>query len=84
MMRYELNDSEWTAIKPMLPNKARGVRRVNDRRVLRAEPRRAVLQQDQAVSACRYRHDKLAASYLAFIKLEFGCALMSPRPSKID
>jgi transposase len=25
---------EWTPIKPMLPNKMRGVRRVNDRRVL--------------------------------------------------
>jgi hypothetical protein len=25
---------EWTAIKPMLPNKMRGIRRVNDRRVL--------------------------------------------------
>jgi transposase len=34
IMRYELNDFEWTAIKPMLPNKPRGVRRVNDRRVL--------------------------------------------------
>jgi transposase len=33
-MRYELNDFEWTAIKPMLPNKPRGVRRVSDRRVL--------------------------------------------------
>ncbi len=33
-MRYELNDFEWTAIKPMLPNKPRGVRRANDRRVL--------------------------------------------------
>jgi hypothetical protein len=33
-MRYELSDYEWTAIKPMLPNKPRGVRRVNDRRVL--------------------------------------------------
>jgi transposase len=29
-MRYELSDYEWTAIKPMLPNKPRGVRRVND------------------------------------------------------
>jgi transposase len=29
-MRYELGDNEWTAIKPMLPNKPRGVRRVND------------------------------------------------------
>jgi transposase len=33
-MRYELSDYELTAIKPMLPNKPRGVRRVNDRRVL--------------------------------------------------
>jgi len=33
-MRYELSDYEWTAIKPMLPNKPRGVRRVNDRHVL--------------------------------------------------
>ena len=33
-MRYELTDDEWTAIKPMLPNTARGVPRVNDRRVL--------------------------------------------------
>jgi transposase len=32
-MRYELSDYEWIAIKPMLPNKPRGVRRVNDRRV---------------------------------------------------
>jgi transposase len=33
-MRYELADDEWIAIKPMLPNKPRGVPRVNDRRVL--------------------------------------------------
>lgn len=33
-MRYELTDYEWFAIKPMLPNKSRGVPRVNDRRVL--------------------------------------------------
>jgi transposase len=33
-MRYELTDGEWAAIKPMLPNKPRGVPRVNDRRVL--------------------------------------------------
>jgi transposase len=34
IMRYELADYEWTAIRPMLPNKPRGVPRVNDRRVL--------------------------------------------------
>ena len=33
-MRYELTDNEWSAIKPMLPNKPRGAPRVNDRRVL--------------------------------------------------
>jgi hypothetical protein len=34
IMRYELADYEWAAIKLMLPNKPRGVPRVNDRRVL--------------------------------------------------
>ena len=33
-MRYEPTDYEWAAIKPFLPNKPRGVPRVNDRRVL--------------------------------------------------
>jgi transposase len=30
-MRYEPSDFKWAAIRPMLPNKSRGVRRVNDR-----------------------------------------------------
>ena len=34
IVRYELSYFEWAAIKPLLPNKSRGVRRVNDRRVL--------------------------------------------------
>ena len=33
-MRYELTNFEWAAIRPFLPNKPRGVPRVNDRRVL--------------------------------------------------
>jgi transposase len=33
-MRYELTDHEWAAIKPFLPNKPRGIPRVNDRRIL--------------------------------------------------
>jgi transposase len=33
-MRYELSDEEWTASRPMLPNKPRGVPRVNGRRVV--------------------------------------------------
>jgi transposase len=33
-MRYELTDHEWAVIRLMLPNKPRGVPRVDDRRVL--------------------------------------------------
>ena len=33
-MRYELSDGEWATIRPMLPNKARGVPRVDDRACL--------------------------------------------------
>ena len=33
-MRYELTDHDWTAIKPFLLNKPRGVPCVIDRRVL--------------------------------------------------
>jgi hypothetical protein len=31
-MRYELSDGGWATIRPMLPNKACGVSRVDDRR----------------------------------------------------
>src|SRR5664280_44490 len=33
-MRYELSNYEWGVINPMLPNKPRGVPRVDDRRIL--------------------------------------------------
>jgi len=33
-MRYELSTNEWSVIAPMLPNKPRGVPRVDNRRVL--------------------------------------------------
>ncbi len=33
MSRYDLTDFEWRVIEPLLPNKPRGVPRVDDRRV---------------------------------------------------
>ena len=39
-MLYELTDVEWATIRPFLPNKPRGIPRVDDRRV-------------QAMSPCR-------------------------------
>jgi len=64
-MRYELTDFEWATIRSFLPNEPRGIPRVDDRRVLNgvflalapylygAQLDRTVLQQDQAMSACR-------------------------------
>jgi transposase len=59
IMWSELTGFEWAAIRSFLPNKPRGIPRVN----------RTVLQQGQAMSACRDPIHKLAANYLAFIKL---------------
>ena len=34
MARYDLSETEWRLIAPLLPNKPRGVARVDDRRVV--------------------------------------------------
>ena len=34
MARFDLSDAEWSVVAPLLPNKPRGVPRVDDRRVL--------------------------------------------------
>lgn len=34
MALFDLTDFEWSVIRPLLPNKSRGVARVDDRRVL--------------------------------------------------
>ena len=34
MARFDLSDREWAVIRPLLPNKPRGVARVDDRRVI--------------------------------------------------
>jgi transposase len=77
-MGYELADFEWTAIRPFLPNKPRGVPKVNDRRVLNGifwiylyRARNLVERFFNRIKQCRLivtRYDKLAANYLAFIK----------------
>ena len=38
MASFDLNDVEWQLIEPLLPNKPRGVARVDDRRVLNGKP----------------------------------------------
>jgi hypothetical protein len=72
IMRYEPTDFEWAAIRSFLPTKPRGIPRVDDRRVLNG----IFWQFDRCffnkIKRCRRvatRHDKLAANYLAFIKL---------------
>jgi transposase len=34
MARYDLSEAEWRLIEPLLPNKSRGVARVDDRRII--------------------------------------------------
>lgn len=37
--RFDLTDFEWSLIEPLLPQKSRGVARVDDRRVINAIPK---------------------------------------------
>ena len=83
-MRYELSDHEWSAIKPMLPNKPRGVARVNDRRVLNGI---ILLQTSRpAVSiicTATWSNGSIWPSSNSH-QYGCGCALMSPRPSSAE
>jgi transposase len=40
MRRHELSDEEWAVIEPLLPNNSRGIKRVDDRRVINGILRR--------------------------------------------
>jgi transposase len=87
-MRYELTDHEWTAIKPMLPSKPRGVPRVNDRRVLNGifwvlrsgAPWRDLPDEFGPYTTCynRFVRWRQASLHLS----GYGCASMSPRPRR--
>jgi transposase len=80
-MRCEFADQEWIAIKPMPPNKPRGIPRVNDRRVLNGifwvlrsgAPWRDLLETFGPYTTCynRFvtRYDRHAGNDLAFVQL---------------
>jgi hypothetical protein len=61
-MRHELTDYEWAATRPTLPNKARGVPRLNDRRVLNG-----IFWMLRSGAPWRDLPD-LAANHLAFVQ----------------
>ena len=65
-MRYELTDFEWTAISPFLPNKSRGVPRVNDRRVLNASSGYCVQAHRGAI--CRRALGPYTTCYNRFVR----------------
>jgi transposase len=76
-VRYELSDSEWATIKPLLPNWANVPPRCNRREPICFSPhlycaRNLVERFFNKIKQCRRvatRYDKLAANYLAFIQL---------------
>jgi transposase len=93
-MRYELADYEWVAIKPMLPNKPRGVSRVNDRRVLdgifwvlrSGAPWRDLPEAFGPYTTCynRFVRWRRAGVWFNSRLSDYGCVLMSPRPSHME
>ena len=66
MGRYDLTDFEWSIIQPLLPNKPRGVPRVDDRRVLNGifwvlrtgAPRRDLPQYYGSYTTCYNRFNR--------------------------
>jgi hypothetical protein len=96
-MRYEFTDDEWTAIKPMLPNKPRGVPRVNDRRVLNGiiwvlrsgapwrEAHRIVAAQNLRAAIMQSSYQRTGSAHfllcLALYSTEHG--LLRPLPSSV-
>ena len=75
--RYDLTEFEWNVIKPLLPNKVRGVPRVDDRRVLngifyqlRSGSRRGLMtwsmcwsERRSTISPCRPRPGRIACRF---------------------
>jgi len=82
-MRYELSDYEWSVIKPMLPNKPRGIHRVDDRRILNGifwvlrsgAPWRDLPDTTSSPPTISPSSSSPASAY--------GCAFMSARPKSM-
>ena len=53
MARFDLTDFEWSVIQPLLPNKSRGVARVDDRRVSALDKRRFANALELKLLRCR-------------------------------
>jgi transposase len=89
-MRYELTDFEWVAIQPFLPNKPRGVPRVNDRRVLNGmfwvlrsgAPWRDLPENFGPYTTCYSRSRRTTSPSSSLRQSGYGCELMSSRPSQ--
>ena len=60
MARFDLTDFEWLVIQPLLPTKVRGVKRVDDRRVLNGIFRRLRTGASWADIPSRYRRTRPA------------------------
>ncbi len=60
MARFDLTDFEWLVIQPLLPTKVRGVKRVDDRRVLNGIFRRLRTGAPWADIPSRYRRTRPA------------------------
>lgn len=63
MARFDLTDFEWSIIQPLLPQKSRGVKRVDDRRVLngifwRLPPRADILSCYGPYTTCVNRFNR--------------------------
>jgi hypothetical protein len=76
-MRYDLSDFEWSVIQPQLPNKPRGVKRVDDRRVLNGELGEITVEPDPVIQA-------IVATWATETEFARATALGLPREANLD
>jgi len=79
MARFDLTDFEWSVIEPLLPTKVRGVKRVDDRRVLNGIFWRLRTGAPWADMPSRYGPPTCACTASATRKSRSGWVGVSPR-----